>query len=160
MLSLLALPLVFPTGFGHGFLLYLTRRRGIGPTLTGRTATWAKGWQAVQQSPWAGLGFWADRYFLGGWHIHNTLLEPLMQSGFLGIVPFVIALVWVWMGILRFYSTKPAGEVSSLPGELLGLMTFFTVCSITEVTYSFYSVGWTAMAPLSPTFEVASLNLQ
>jgi hypothetical protein len=66
----------------------------------------------------------------------------------LGVIPFVIAIVWVWIGVLRFYSIKPAGEASSLPGELLGVMTFFTVYSITEITYSFYSVGWMAMAPL------------
>jgi O-antigen ligase len=144
----LSLPLVWLTGFGHGFMLYLTRGRGFDPTLTGRTTTWAAGWQALQQSPWAGLGFWGDRFFLRGWNIHNTLLDALMQSGFLGAIPFAIAIVWVWIGVLRFYSTKTAGEASSLPGELLGVMTFFTVYSITEITYSFYSVGWMAMAPL------------
>jgi O-antigen ligase len=148
MVALLALPLVWLTGFGHGVMLYLTRGRGIDPTLTGRTATWARGLEALQQSPWAGLGFWADRYFLQGQNMQNTFLDALIQSGFLGVVPFVIALVWVWIGILRFYSNKPAGEASSLPGELLGVMTFFTVYSITEITYSFYSVGWMAMAPL------------
>jgi O-antigen ligase len=148
MLSLLAVPLLFLTGFGHGLLLYLTRGREIDPTLTGRTAIWVRGWEALQQSPWAGLGFWADRYFLDFWNIHNTFLQALMQSGYLGFIPFVIALVWAWIGILRFYSNRPAGEASSLPGELLGVMTFFTVYSITEITYSFYSVGWMAMAPL------------
>ena len=148
MLALLALPLVWLTGFDHAFMLYLTRGRGIDLTLTGRTVTWANGWQALQQSPWAGLGFWADRYFLHGQNMQNTFLDALIQSGFLGVIPFVIAIVWVWLGVLRFYSTKPAGEVSSLPGELLGVMTFFTVYSITEITYSFYSVGWMAMAPL------------
>jgi O-antigen ligase len=148
MLALLSLPLVWLTGFGQGFILYLTRGRGIDPTLTGRTVTWAKGWAALQQSPWAGLGFWGDRFFLRGSNIHNTLLDALMQSGFVGIIPFVIAIVWVWIGILRFYSTRPAGEATSLPGELLGVMTFFTVYSVAEITYSFYSVGWMAMAPL------------
>lgn len=148
MLVLLALPVVWLTGFGHAFMLYLTRGRGFDPTLTGRTAIWANGWQALQQSPWVGLGFWADRYFLNGQNMQNTFLDALIQSGFLGAIPFVIAIVWAWMGILRFYSTKPAGETSSLPGELLGVMTFFTVYSITEITYSFYSVGWMAMAPL------------
>ena len=148
MLALLALPLAWLTGFGHAFMLYLTRGKEFDPTLTGRTATWAKGWEALQQSPWSGLGFWADRFFLRGANIHNTLLDALMQSGFLGVVPFVIAIVWVWVAVLRFYSTKPAGEASSLPGELLSVMTFFTVYSVTEITYSFYSVGWMAMAPL------------
>jgi O-antigen ligase len=148
MISVLALPLVWLTRFGHGFLLYLTRGRGLDPTLTGRTLTWVQGWQVLQQSPWIGLGFWADRYFLHGANIHSTFMDALMQSGFLGTAAFAIAFVWVWIGILRFYSTKPAGEASSLPGELLAVMTFFTVYSLTEITCSFYSVGWMAMAPL------------
>jgi len=148
MIAVLGLPFVWLTGFGHAFALYLTRERGFDPTLTGRTMTWEMGWQALQQSPWIGLGFWADRFVLGGRNMHNSLLQALLQGGFLGVIPFVVALVWVWIGILRFYSTRPAAEASSLPGELLGVMTFFTVYSITEITYSFYSVGWMAMAPL------------
>jgi O-antigen ligase len=148
MIGLLSLPVLWLTPFGHLFLLYLTRGKGVDPTLTGRTATWVMGWQALQQSPWVGLGFWADRFILEGRNMHNTFLQALVQSGLLGFIPFVIALVLGWMGILRFYSTKPAGEASSLPGELLGVMTFFTVYSMTEITCSFYSVGWMAMAPL------------
>jgi len=148
ILALLALPLVWLSGLGHGFLLYLTREQGTDPTLSGRTATWMDGWWALQQSPWIGLGFWGDRYFLAGWHIHNTPLDALIQSGFLGIIPFLFALAWAWVGILRFYCTKPMGEETSLPAEILALMAFFTIYSITEVTYSFYSVGWMAMAPL------------
>jgi O-antigen ligase len=148
MIALLALPLVWLSGFGHTSMLYLTRGREFDPTLTGRTVTWAKGWQVLQQSPWVGLGFWADRYFLKGWNAHNTFLDALMQCGYLGLVPFVIAVVWVWVGVLRFYCTKPAAEASSLPGELLSVMTFLTVYSVTEITCSFYSVGWMVMAPL------------
>lgn len=148
MLSLLAFTLVWVSGFGHAFMIYLTRGRGFDPTLTGRTVTWAQGWQALQQSPWIGLGFWADRYLLQGANVQSTFFDALIQSGFLGTIPFLIALVWVWIGLLRFYSTKPVGEASSLPAELLAVMAFTTVYSITENTYSFYSVGWIVMAPL------------
>jgi O-antigen ligase len=148
MIGSLALPLAFLTSLGHAFALYLTRHRGFDPTLTGRTVTWVQGWQALQQSPWTGLGFWGDRIFVHGSNMQSTFFDALVQAGFLGIVPFVIALVWVWIGIVRFYSTKPTGEASSLPGELLAVMTFFTIYSITEITCSFYSVGWMAMAPL------------
>jgi O-antigen ligase len=148
MIGLMALPVVFLTGVGNAFALYLTRERAFDPTLTGRTATWLEGWQALQQSPWAGLGFWGDRLFIHGSNMQSTFFDALIQAGLVGIVPFVLALVCVWIGIVRFYSTKPAGEASSLPGELLAVMTFFTVYSITEITCSFYSVGWIVMAPL------------
>ena len=148
MIGLLAVPLVVLSGLDRGFALYLTRARGFDPTLTGRTITWLEGWQVLQQSPWVGLGFWGDRLFVHGSNMQSTFFDALIQVGFLGFAPFLIALVWVWVGILRFYSTKPAGETTSLPGELLAAMTFFTVYSITEITFSFYSVGWMAMAPL------------
>jgi O-antigen ligase len=148
MIGLLAVPLVFLSGLGRGFALYLTRERAIDPTLTGRTVTWLEGWQALQQSPWVGLGFWGDRFFVHGSNMQSTFFDALIQAGFLGIAPFLIALLWVWAGILRFYSNRPAGEATSLPGELLAVMTFFTIYSLTEITCSFYSVGWMAMAPL------------
>jgi O-antigen ligase len=148
MLTLISLPLVLLTGLGHGFALYLTREQAFDPTLTGRSTTWADGWQALQHSPWVGLGFWGDRYFLHGQNIHNAFLDALVQGGVLGFVPVLVAIVWVWIGLLRFYATKSGTETSSLPGEILGVMTFFAVYSITEVTFSFYSVGWMAMAPL------------
>jgi O-antigen ligase len=148
MIGLLALPLALFTGLGHTFALYLTRERGFDPTLTGRTVTWVEGWRTLQQSPWAGLGFWGDRLFVHGSNMQSTFFDALIQAGFLGVVPFLIALVWVWVGIVRFYSTKPAGEATPLPGELLAVMTFLTIYSITEITCSFYSVGWMAMAPL------------
>ena len=148
MIGSLALPLAFLTRLGHSFALYLTRARGFDPTLTGRTVTWLEGWRALQQSPWVGLGFWGDRLFVHGSNMQSTFFDALIQAGFLGIVPFVIAIIWVWAGVLRFYSTKPAGEATSLPGELLAVMAFFTIYSITEITCSFYSVGLLAMAPL------------
>jgi len=110
--------------------------------------TWLEGWRALQQSPWAGLGFWGDRLFIHGSNMQSTFFNALVQAGFLGIIPFTIALLWVWVGIVRFYSTRPTGEATSLPGELLAVMTFLTIYSITEITCSFYSVGWMVMAPL------------
>jgi len=73
------------------------------------------GWQASQQSLWAGLGFWGDRYSVGCWSIHNSLLDALMQSSFLSAIPFVRDLLWVWTGIPRFYCTKLAGAVAKHP---------------------------------------------
>ena len=75
------------------------------------------GWQALQQSLWVGLGFWGDRYSVGCWSIHKSLLDALKQSGFLGPIPFVRALLWVWTAILRFYYTKLAGEVAKHPSR-------------------------------------------
>jgi O-antigen ligase len=153
IMTLLALPLMWLTGFGHAFFGYLTRMQGFDLTLTGRTDTWAQALNVLLQSPWIGFGFWGDRYFLTGWipgagNAQNTFIDAVLQSGAIGFIPFVLALVWAWAAISRFYSTRPGKEDSSIPGEILGIMSFFTIYSITEISFSFYSVGWMVMAPL------------
>ena len=69
----------------------------------------------------------------------------------------MIASVWIWISILRFYSTKPGMELNSRSGEILAVLTFLTVYSATEITSSFYSVGWMVMAPI---FAYAQLRAQ
>lgn len=147
-IAVLALPIVFITGFSTHFFEYLTRGQTIDPTLTGRISTWADGWDALAISPLVGLGFWADRLFLHGQNMQSTFLDALLQSGYLGFIAFAAALIWVAVGVIRFYSTKPGVERESLPGEILAVVAFMTVYSITEITASFYSVGWIVLAPV------------
>ncbi len=70
-------------GFYSKFYLYFTRGARFDPTLTGRTQAWERGWRLLWKSPWIGLGFQADRHYLGV-HLHDAFLHVLIQSGFLG----------------------------------------------------------------------------
>jgi O-antigen ligase len=70
-------------GFYSKFFLFITRTGHVDATLTGRTGLWEGGWRIFWESPWVGLGFQADRFYLGGEHMHNAFLHVLVQSGFL-----------------------------------------------------------------------------
>jgi len=136
------------TGSYQAFWLYLTRGVPFNPTLTGRTVTWQAGWALFQESPWLGLGFHADRIFLAGQHMHNALLHALVQTGVLGTIPYVAAIVGAWILVVRLYRTRPLRGLSPLLIEIPAVLAFFTIASITESTFAFFGTPWLLSAPL------------
>ena len=136
------------TGSYQAFWLYLTRGKPFNPTLTGRTATWQAGWALFQESPWLGWGFHADRIYLTGQHMHNALLHALVQTGLLGTIPYVAAVVGAWIIVVRLYRTRPLRGLSPLPIEIPAVLAFFTISSITESTFAFFGTPWLLSAPL------------
>ena len=62
-------------GFYSQFFLYFTRTGHVDITMTGRTVIWEEGWTLLWKSPWVGFGFQADRFYLGGLHMHNAFLH-------------------------------------------------------------------------------------
>jgi len=118
-------------------------------TLTGRTLVWAKGWRLVKQSPILGYGFHADRLLLET-HIHNSFMHALIQTGILGVIPFVAALLLAWVLL-----AKAVRNLKLLPTvhkhlaiQAAGMLAFFSVRAITESTGAFFGVDWLLLAPL------------
>ena len=142
------------TGSYQAFWLYLTRGVPFNPTLTGRTVTWQAGWALFQESPWLGLGFHADRIFLGGQHMHNALLHALVQTGVLGTIPYVAAIVGAWILVVRFYVIRSPKGVLPMPIEIPAVLAFFTISSITESTFAFFGTPWLLSAPLRAFVQV------
>jgi O-antigen ligase len=140
--------LLATTGSYQAFWLYLTRGAPFDPTLTGRTVTWQAGWTLFQESPWLGLGFQGDRIFLRGQHMHNALLHALVQTGVLGTLPYVAAVVGVWISVVRLYRTRPLPGLAPLPIEIPAVLAFFTIASVTESTFAFFGTAWVLSAPL------------
>ncbi|MCJ7504272.1 MAG: O-antigen ligase family protein [Acidobacteriia bacterium] len=136
------------TGSYGAFWARLTRGKVFDPTLSGRTVTWQAGWALFQESPWLGWGFHADRIFLGWQHMHNALLHALVQTGVLGTVPYVAAIVGAWIFVVRLYRTRPLRGLSPLPIEIPAVLAFFTIASITESTFAFFGTPWLLSAPL------------
>jgi len=136
------------TGSYGAFWAYLTRGKVFDPTLSGRTAIWELGWALFQESPWLGLGFHADRIFLGWQHMHNALLHALVQTGLLGTIPYVAAIVCAWILVVRLYRARPLRGLSPLPIEIPAVLAFFTISSITESTFAFFGTPWLLSAPL------------
>lgn len=135
-------------GFYGGFVLYMTRSGRIDPTMSGRTETWRHGWELFLKSPLWGFGFQADRFYLWGEHMHNALLHALVQSGILGGGALLLALLVVWRLTVKHFFIRPPRNTALTPPEVPGVLTFFTISSVTESTFAYYSAAWLLSAPI------------
>jgi O-antigen ligase len=118
-------------------------------TMTGRTVTWNLGWQEVKESPIFGWGFQADRFLLGQ-HVHNAYLYALMTSGFVGATAFVGGLIWAWVIFLRILRRRTADRLGQKVFliQVGGLLAFFTVRSIPEVSGAMFGIDLMLMVPV------------
>jgi O-antigen ligase len=130
---------------------YMRRGQNIDElkSMTGRTFFWQLGWKEVLDAPLIGRGFQADRFLIGE-HIHNTYLYALMTSGFIGTTAFVSGLLWSWR--LFFRAIKRKYEDDSKHNIFLiqtgGILAFFTVRGITEVSGPLFNVDFMVMLPI------------
>jgi O-Antigen ligase len=147
MVLLLGLIGFFPKLWEFG-----TRGRAFNPTLTGRTGQWIQGLAATRQSPWLGLGFQADRYYLRGIQIEDAILHAVIQTGILGTLAFAAAVVLAWYLLVKLYASPFS---ASLPEEIPGILAFFAIMSVTEST-AFYGANWLLLAPVLAYIQVVA----
>jgi O-antigen ligase len=119
---------------------------------TGRTAVWAEGWSLFKKSPATvavGYGFQADRFLLGT-HMHNSYMHALLQTGLLGTVPFVAALLFGWLLLVKalLNLSRFSGVDKHLTIQTAGMLVFFSVRTLTESTGAFFGIDWLLLAPL------------
>ena len=118
-------------------------------TGTGRTQIWAAGWRFIELSPVLGYGFQADRLVLGT-HMHNAALHALIQTGFLGAIPFIGAILWAWFLLiktLRNINRLPPAHKTLLV-QVAGMLVFLSVRSLPESTGAFFGIDWLLLGPL------------
>jgi O-antigen ligase len=118
-------------------------------TMTGRTVTWNLGWHEVMKSPIFGWGFQSDRFLLGQ-HAHNAYLYALMTSGFVGGTAFVGGLIWAWiifLQVLRRGTADRLGQKVFLI-QVGGILAFFMVRSIPEVSGAMFGIDLMLMVPV------------
>ena len=115
---------------------------------SGRSVVWAAAWEQVLDSPILGYGFHSDRLLLGT-HMHNSYLHALLQAGFLGVLPFLAALLLAWFLLL-----KAIRNLSALPGihkhlviQSAGVLVFFSMRTIPESTMAFFGIDYLLLAP-------------
>ncbi len=137
-------------GFFTGFFMYMTRTGHIDPTMTGRTRTWDEALHYFWDSPWVGLGFQADRFYLGGEHMHNAFLHVIFQAGFLGGLAIIIGIIIVWGYIIKYFFLAPPADKSLIPAEIPAVFMFVTISSVTESTFAYFSAAWLLSAPIVP----------
>ena len=96
-----------------GDILWEYIQRGQTPeafqSLSGRVDWWSFGWQKILESPVIGHGSYAGARFLAlselgetsTSSIHNTYVEILLGTGFLGLILFLAGLAGIWFVIVR-----------------------------------------------------------
>jgi len=146
--ALMALGHVFDQLWDYG-----TRTGHFDPSLSGRTVLWQQGWVLFKHSPWIGLGFQADRYFPPHQQISNTLMHALVQTGLLGTLAFMIAMILAIVLMVKLYVTSQTTRSAIFRDEVPGLLAFFIVLSITEST-AFFSASWLLLAPVLAYIQV------
>jgi tetratricopeptide (TPR) repeat protein len=116
---------------------------------TGRTAVWAEGLKLFRDSPFLGFGFHADRLILGT-HMHNAFLHSLLQTGIMGAIPFMGALIFGW--VLLFRTARKLAQFPLSHKHLViqsgGILAFLTMRSFPESTGAFFGIDWLILAPI------------
>ena len=142
-------------GLLQRFWQYCTRGGRFDPTLSGRTVAWQQGWEVFKTSPWVGLGFHADRWFLArAQHVHNGLLQALLQSGLIGAAAFLAAFAAAVAFMLRLYWFSPESRRLPLAAEVPGILVFFMIMNATEST-AYFSANWLLLAPAMAYLQLA-----
>ncbi|HWR59455.1 MAG TPA: O-antigen ligase family protein, partial [Thermodesulfovibrionales bacterium] len=118
-------------------------------SMTGRTYYWKLAWPKILEAPIVGRGFQADRSVAKG-HVHNTYLYVLLTAGFTGGLVFVVGLVWSWL--LFFLALKKSDSFDPKHKIFLiqagGILAFFTIRGITEVSGGLFNVDFMVMLPI------------
>ena len=133
-------------------LTYILRGQDIDelPAMSGRNVTWTLGWEEVKESPVLGWGFQSDRFLLGGQHVHNAYLYALMTAGFVGGTAFAGGLIWAWVMFLRILRRRTADRLGQKVFliQVGGILAFFTVRSIPEVSGAMFGIDLMLMVPV------------
>ena len=126
-------------------------------TFSGRSSVWSEGFRLFKEQPILGQGFHADRLLLGT-HMHNTFMHALIQTGLVGTIPLVVALLYAWVLLIKAIRNR-----ASLPPvhrhliiQVAGIIVFFSFRAISESTGAFFGVDWLLLAPLLVYLQVVT----
>ena len=127
--------------------------------LSGRSAVWKEGIKLFWQSPILGYGFHADRLKLNA-HMHNSLLHAMVQTGLLGTIPFVTALILGWIALIKVFivrHTLPPVH-RHLVAQAGALLMFLSLRTIPESTGAFFGVDSLLLIPILLYLYIVSVN--
>ena len=120
---------------------------------------WTTGWGFIKESILLGYGFHGDRLVLGT-HIHNAFMHSLIQTGIIGTIPFVGALLYGW--ILMLKALKTLSRLPAFQKQLViqtdGILVFLSLRAIFESTGAFFGVDWLLLAPLLLYLQILNSN--
>jgi len=112
------------------------------------------------ESPFLSYGFHADRFLLNT-HAHNSFVHALLQTGAIGTIPFLLALLLAWLLLIRA-SLKQfifSQDQKSLFIQVSGMLTFLSVRSFSESTGAFFGVDWLLLGPILLFLQVVNADV-
>ena len=118
-------------------------------TLTGRTRAWENALEIVFDSPVIGYGFQADRWLIHE-HVHSAYMYALITAGFSGLILFILGYFYAWVNIIKNLRNikwvRQLGQATMF-AQTVGILTFFTLRSIPEVSGAMYAVDLMVLIP-------------
>jgi exopolysaccharide production protein ExoQ len=110
-------------------------------SLSGRTEGWEAAWESFQESPVVGQGFaaFARANILGSSgmsSLHGALFEVMVGTGLLGLIPWVVAIVWTFVRLASLplgghpWFRSPVGR--SIQAEMVGVACLIVVRASTS----------------------------
>ncbi len=144
--AILGVPAVIFTSIGPKILAYLQRDQSTEEltTMSSRLDWWAIGYKAFMQHPFTGLGAYAGSRFavlstVGAPQLHSDWLEVIVGTSIWGLAPFLIALIWIWTILIRYYRGHFLNpEDRQLTLEMIGVMTIITIHSFVNVEMTWH----------------------
>ena len=119
--------------------------------LTGREYTWMRGLSRIKESPLFGYGFHADRLMIDSEHMHNTYLHAMIQSGILGGILMLLAMLSILGLIIKTKLFKVIrhfhGKEKIYLVDSVMIICFFIARSLFESTAAFYGVDLLFLVP-------------
>ncbi len=139
-------PVAILISVGDKVMSYLQRDQSQAEmmSLSSRLDWWSIGYHAFMRHPFTGLGAYAGSRFailttVGAPQLHSDWLEVLVGTSIWGLAPFVIALVWIWTILIRYYRGHwLSTEDRQLTLEMIGVMAIITVHSFVNVEMTWH----------------------
>jgi uncharacterized membrane protein len=133
---------------GAGARAYMLRGEDpeLAMSLTGRTTWWEAGWHEIVKRPLTGSGAFTARFSvlskIGDENtptVHNTYIETAVGIGFIGVIPIVVLLVWMWKILIRearSQSCSPSHRQMAIEAvAILGILTCRSIFATTLVAH-------------------------
>ena len=139
-------PIQMLINVGDKVMSYLQRDQSQAEmlSLSSRLDWWSIGYRMFRQHPFTGLGAYAGSRFavlsaVGAPQLHSDWLEVIVGTSIWGLAPFVIALVWIWAILIRYYRGHWLSvEDKQMTLEMIGVMTIITIHSFVNVEMTWH----------------------
>ena len=117
--------------YNIGKMNFLFNRYSLKSNLSGRQAIWNDALSEIQKNPLLGRGIGASEMIMS-YSFHNSYLEVLFNTGFFGLILFLISQGYFMYRTIYLWRISKDPEVMSVLALALGYMLGFIVVCIFE----------------------------